>query len=327
MQAAGPTAIPKSLSIEQAINIARSFTGTEEEASQLSRDLLNAIPSALEGSRDEDGRAIAKLYQALREVGGLRAFGSIPVVIRDTSVSLDQLVAEIGFPVSALAPKQSTVFGWQIAGVTAVLFVVSVTRFFHVERLAQPLLASIGAAILVDQTALRGSLFESVYRILIPQYADKVLYHECGHALVAYLLGLPLRGFALSAREALLAGIPGQGGTIFFNENLANELGAQRLSKSTIDAHSQVLMAGIAAEAIRYGEAEGGESDVSALLQLLTSLQPAWTPDQVRKQARWSVIQSVKLLRQHKAAFEELAKAMKKGEGLGNCVDIIERNV
>lgn len=320
MEIAGP------LSIERATNIARTFTGSKEDAAQLSRSLLNRIPSALEGNQDEDGRAIAKLYKALRDIGGLRAFGSVPVVTRDSSISVDELVAEIGFPVSALTPKRSTVLGWQIAGVFAVLSIVSLTRFFNVEFLAQPLLASIGVAILIDQALLRGSLFESLYRIVVPEYAEKVICHECGHALCAYLLGLPLRGFVLSAKEAMRANIPGQGGTIFFNENLANELAIKRLSKTTIDAHSQVLMAGIAAEAIRYGEAEGGESDVSALLELLTSLQPSWTAEQVQKQARWSVIQSVKLLRQHKRAFDLLAIAMKNGSGLGDCVDIIERN-
>lgn len=84
-------------------------------------------------------------------------------------------------------------------------------------------------------------------------------------------------------------------------------------------------MAGIAAEAMCYGEAEGGESDVTALLQLLTSLQPPWTPAEVQSQARWAVVSSVALLRENKDAFEALSRDMNERKPLGDCIASIEQ--
>ena len=40
------------------------------------------------------------------------------------------------------------------------------------------------------------------YQFLFPQYKKKVVRHEAGHFLLAYLLGIPVRGCITSAREA-----------------------------------------------------------------------------------------------------------------------------
>lgn len=45
-------------------------------------------------------------------------------------------------------------------------------------------------------------------------------------------------------------------------------------------------MGGIAAEALEYGQAEGGQSDEVALVSLLAGLRPAWYPDTILNQAR-----------------------------------------
>lgn len=311
------------ISISEATRIARDYTGPPEEAPALAKRLLNSIPSALEGTQEEDGRAIASLYEALQSAGALSSFGSAAVLQRDKTVSLERLTREIDFPISALTPKQSSVLGWQLAGVFAVGSVVTTTRLLGIEALARPLLVAFGVFIGVDQFALRGAIFESVYRAILPRYVEKVLKHETGHLLVAYLLGLPIRGYVLSAAGALKARIPGQAGTLFFDGSLAEEAMRGRITSRTISRHSMVLMAGISSEAMCFDEAEGGESDVTALLNLLTSI--SWTPDQVQSEARWAVLQSVKLLRHNLTAFEALAEAMREGRPLGDCIDCIER--
>jgi hypothetical protein len=45
--------------------------------------------------------------------------------------------------------------------------------------------------------------------------------------------------------------------------------------------YSMILFAGIAAEAIVYGEAEGGESDENLFRGLVSVIRPPWTPAQV----------------------------------------------
>lgn len=203
---------------------------------------------------------------------------------------------------------------------------VQVARVLGVSQLARPALLATGGAFLVDQVVLRGAIFEGLYRGLFPAYREKVLKHEAGHFLAAYLHGLAVRGYVLSAGEALRAGIPGQAGTLFEDEELFAELRKGILSNRAIDRFSIVSMAGIAAEAIHYGEAEGGESDVAALIRMLTTLNPPWKEQVVREQARWAVLEAVLLLRKNVKAYDALCEAMRERKSLGECVLVIEEN-
>lgn len=173
---------------------------------------------------------------------------------------------------------------------------------------------------------MRGAIFESAYRAIFPKYAEKVVKHEAGHFLAAHLHGIVVRGYILSAAEAVQAGIPGQAGTLFSDDEMYAQLKGGKLTSRTIDRYSIVSMAGIAAEAIHYGEAEGGESDVSALLNLLTTLQPPWSEQSVRSQARWAVLEAILLLRRNNLAFKALCEAMRERKSLGECILCIEEN-
>ena len=89
-----------------------------------------------------------------------------------------------------------------------------------------------------------------------------MISHEAGHFLVAYLLGLSLRGCVVNARDALkYPEISGQAGTIFFDQKLNDEMNNSKVTRQTLDRLSVVIMAGIAAEALRYEKAEGGADD------------------------------------------------------------------
>jgi hypothetical protein len=50
----------------------------------------------------------------------------------------------------------------------------------------------------------------------------------------------------------------GTAGTVFLDEKLMQELEKQRISASSIDRYTTVVMAGIAAEALTFKNAEGG---------------------------------------------------------------------
>ncbi|GKV44216.1 hypothetical protein SLEP1_g51674 [Rubroshorea leprosula] len=54
---------------------------------------------------------------------------------------------------------------------------------------------------------------------------------------------------------------------------MSNELAEGRLSGSTFDRYCMVLFAGIAAEALVYGEAEGGENDENMFHSICVLLQ------------------------------------------------------
>lgn len=318
-------------SLAEGVREARAFRGDVGGGLRLAVRLLNdvTLAGAAADLSEGDQSGLSELYRVLAERGFLKSFGSAAPVaggnLRDKAVSVERLVTQAGLPLEALAPKRSTVVLWQVAGFVVVAALVQGLRALGLQEFTRPAVLGGGIALLVDQVVLRGALFESVYRVLFPGYAEKVVKHEAAHFLVSYLQGLPVRGFVLSAPEALRAGIPGQAGTMFFDERMYREFQSGRLTSATIDRYSCVLMAGIAGEAIAFGEAEGGASDVSALLQLLTSLQPPWAEQSVRAQARWAVLQAIMLIRENMTAYTELTDAMRARKPLGDCIECIER--
>eukprot|EP00249_Psilotum_nudum_P019330 c27195_g1_i6 orf=268-1398(+) len=159
---------------------------------------------------------------------------------------------------------------------------------------------------------------------LWPPYRKRVLVHEAGHVLAAYLLGCPVRGVFLDAFQALRMGIQGQAGTQFWDETLEDELREGRLTNASFDRYCMVLFAGIAAEALVYGEAEGGENDENLYKSIVSILRPPWTPSEMSNQARWAVLQSYKLLRKHRSAYDTVVTSLEEGASLGTIVRRIE---
>ncbi|TXG71321.1 hypothetical protein EZV62_006256 [Acer yangbiense] len=88
----------------------------------------------------------------------------------------------------------------------------------------------------------------------------------------------------------------------------------QYIEKSLNDRwYCMVLFAGIAAEALIYGEAEGGENDEYLFRSICLLLQPPLSIAQMSNQARWSVVQSYNLLKWHKHAHQAAIKALETG--------------
>ncbi|GKV43574.1 hypothetical protein SLEP1_g50851 [Rubroshorea leprosula] len=79
---------------------------------------------------------------------------------------------------------------------------------------------------------------------------------------------------------------------------MSNELAEGRLSGSTFDRCCMVLFAGIAAEALVYGEAEAGENDENMFRSICVLLPLSVA--QISNQARWSVLQSFNVLKWHR---------------------------
>lgn len=184
-----------------------------------------------------------------------------------------------------------------------------------------------------DRLTTNGAVLETILKTLYPQYAQKVLKHEAGHFLCAYLLGLPVEGCVLSAWAALEdSRFQNQvtAGTSFFDPELSSDiLDKNRVSKRSIDRYSIVVMAGIAAEAMNWDQAEGGAGDEMALAAFLAQMtggpNKGWDYERIRNQARWGASQAVLLLRHYKVCYEALVDSLERGNGtLGECVYAIE---
>lgn len=121
-------------------------------------------------------------------------------------------------------------------------------------------------------------------------------------------------------------------GTSYYDLDLSEQIaGKLPLTRESIDRYSIIVMGGIAAEALEYGEADGGAGDEEALVRFLRSLNPRggravrnWSAELIRNQARWGVLQAVLLLREYRVCYEALVDALERGGDLGRCVVAIE---
>ncbi|CAM6118697.1 unnamed protein product [Calypogeia fissa] len=155
-------------------------------------------------------------------------------------------------------------------------------------------------------------------------YKRRVLVHEAGHVLVAYLLGCTIRGVILDPVQAVKMGIQGQAGTQFWDQTLEMQFSQVGLPILSVDRYSIVLFAGMAAEALIYGEAQGGESDENLYKAVVAKLQPSWSPAKMSDQARWAVLQAFQLLKKHKKAHAAVVRALEQEAGLGFMIKALE---
>lgn len=153
---------------------------------------------------------------------------------------------------------------------------------------------------------------------------DRIIRHEAGHFLVAYLLKIPVSGYALSAWEAFKQGQSAQGGVRFEDQELAAQLQKGMISEQLIDRYCTVWMAGIAAEDLVYGNAEGGVEDRGKITAILTQLK---RPAESQLKQSWASLQARSLLESHQSAYQALVEAMTKRASVSDCYQAIEQHI
>ena len=305
------------------------------DARQLLNNLRRLVPSGPDGGGTSDDRekqlvdACTLLYKRLERTRVLRGFGCIEGEYPDKSlgdVTPSKLQQVTGLSNAALTPKQRKNY-WTLAGIGLCAVQYLIGESLGLDPLYTTIPATF-AVLSVDQLFYRGAGFESVYQKLFPEYRSKIVAHEAGHFLVAYLLGIPIRGCVTNANEARkYPEIKGQAGTVFYDPKLSDELAAQKVTRSSVDRLSVVLMAGIAAEALKFGNSEGGVVDERSLIAFLTSFSPPWNGMRIQVQARWAAMQAILLIREHQASFDALVEALERGAGVGDAVLAIEEHL
>ncbi|KAI3510268.1 hypothetical protein L1887_25801 [Cichorium endivia] len=271
----------------------------------------------------DDMRLVGSAYAFLKDKGLLNYFGKYRSIVLEgpRDVTPTVLKSSTGLEVSKLSPKK-----W---GLSKSSSAVLVTIFAGVSFLIdhgidlRPQLAVVLGSAMVDSIFLGGSCLAQISSYW-PPYKRRILVHEAGHLVVSYLMGCPIRGVILDPIVAMQMGIQGQAGTQFWDENLQNELAEGRLSGIAFDRYCMVLFGGIAAEALVYGEAEGGENDENLFRSICLLLEPPFSVAQMSNQARWAVLQSYNLLKWHKHAHQAAVKALESGAGLSIIIRSIE---
>ncbi|WP_315788879.1 ATP-dependent Zn protease [Fischerella sp. JS2] len=167
-----------------------------------------------------------------------------------------------------------------------------------------------------------GTIFLDWVAGFSPKHRERIIHHEAGHFLVAYLLGIPVIGYTLSAWEAWKQKQPGQGGVSFDDAELASQLERGTLSAQMIDRYCTVWMAGITAETLVYENAEGGADDKSKLAGVLRSL--GFSASACEQKQRFCALQAKTLLEENWSAYQALVDAMRHKATVAECVKIID---
>lgn len=168
-----------------------------------------------------------------------------------------------------------------------------------------------------------GTLVVDWFNQFSPQHQSRVVRHEAGHFLVAHLSDIPVTGYTLSAWEAFRQGLPGYGGVRFGSEEWNQAVEQGKISAQLLDRYCTVLMAGIAAETLEYGDAEGGGDDRQKLRFLWSQLRRPGT--EAEQKQKWAALQAKNLIQTHKPAYDALVAAMEQRASVSACCQAIDQ--
>ncbi|KAK4790744.1 hypothetical protein SAY86_018048 [Trapa natans] len=271
----------------------------------------------------DDMKLVASAYSFLKDKGFLPHFSRFRNIVLEgpREVTPRVLKSSTGLDVSRFSPKKWGLSGNSAAVLAAFLGGVSFLLSRGID--IRPNLAILLGLAFLDSIFLGGCCVAQISSYWPPQ-RRRILVHEAGHLLVAYLIGCPIRGVILDPIVAMQMGIQGQAGTQFWDEKMDKELAKGHLSGTAFDRYCMVLFAGIAAEALIYGEAEGGENDENLFRSICVLLDPPLSIAQMSNQARWSVLQSYNLLKWYKHAHLAVVKALERGSSLSTVIRGIE---
>ncbi|KAF9670019.1 hypothetical protein SADUNF_Sadunf13G0024800 [Salix dunnii] len=280
-----------------------------------------------------DERAALSLVKDLQgKPGGLRCFGAARQ-IPQRLYTLDELKLNGIQTRSLLSPVDATLGAiersLQIAGVAGGLATWNAFGF----STQQILLFSLGLLFLwtLDSVSFNGGLgslvLDTVGHTFSQKYHNRVIQHEAGHFLIAYMVGILPRGYTLTSLEALQkdGSLNVQAGTAFVDFEFLEEVKTGKVSATTLNRFSCIALAGVAAEYLLFGYAEGGLADINKLDMLIKGL--GFTQKKADSQVRWSVLNTILMLRRHEGARAKLAEAMAMGLSVGCCIGIIEDNI
>ncbi|KAK9732627.1 hypothetical protein RND81_04G011300 [Saponaria officinalis] len=303
---------------------------TSETRGLVRRDLLQKLDHEL--AQSDDRAALSLVKQAQTRPDGLRCFGAARQVPQRL-YSLDELKLNGIEAASLLSPVDSTLGSIERnLQIFAGLGGVAAWNALNLSS-EQLLYISLGWLFLwtLDLVSFGGGIgslvLDTIGHTVSQKYHNRVVQHEAGHFLIAYLLGILPRGYTLSSLEAFSkeGSLNVQAGTTFVDFEFLEEVNSGKVTATMLNRFSCIALAGVATEYLLYGQAEGGLTDINKLDELLRSL--GFTQKKADSQVRWAVLNTVILLRRHQKARAELADGMSRGMSVGSCIDIIENAI
>lgn len=156
-----------------------------------------------------------------------------------------------------------------------------------------------------------------------PEHRNRVIHHEAGHFLVAYLLSIPVTGYTLTAWDAFWQGQVGQGGVTFDSQSL--EMATPEALTPLLENYFTLWMAGSVAENLVYGKSEGGVDDLQKFNLVWSQLKRP--PSEGVLKERWSRLRAKTLLQQHWTAYEALVQALEQQWSVAECYQLLQRTI
>lgn len=283
--------------------------------------------------------ALKSLPPSERQVGSLETSGTVLSVLEDLKTA--ELVSKFGsleparrriFPrelsgagiinpesIGTPSVRNDFAFLTSVVGVTSVLAVVSFATLPGEWGLWVPfLVGGISFAVLAIGSVAPGLLevFINLFSSVFPDYRERVLKHEAGHFLVAYLCGVPATGYSLDL---------GKEHTDLLEAKLQRRLNSKgKLSEAEVDTLAVIAMAGIAAEGMSYEEVTGQNADLLLLQRMLNRSEDKIAQNTQIDITRWAVCQAATVIKENAAAYEKLMVAMKEGASVSKCIEAIE---
>ncbi|XP_078165765.1 uncharacterized protein LOC144560440 isoform X1 [Carex rostrata] len=282
--------------------------------------------------RGDDKAALSLVRDLQGQPGGLQCFGAARQVPQRL-YTLDELKLNGIDTSSFLAPVDLTL-GSIERNLQIALALGGIAAWFAFD-LSQIQLLFITIGILfvgsVDliyfNGGVRNLLIDTIGHTLSQKYHNRVIQHESGHFIIAYLLGVLPKRYTITSLETLnkQGSLNVQAGTAFVDFEFVEEMDSRKVSAKTLNRFSCIALAGVATEYLLYGYSEGGLNDIAQLDGLLKSL--GFTQKKANSQVRWAVLNTVLILRRHEKARLRLAEAMSSGKSMGSCIDVIESSV
>jgi hypothetical protein len=219
----------------------------------------------------------------------------------------DNPTSQIAFNLVAISVFGITVSSlvlplFQVSSTVPILVVFAIVLGTTIDGL---FLKSTAATLLLDAIAGTSS-----------EYRQRIIHHEAGHFLVAYLLDIPITGYTLSAWESWQQGQSAQGGVMFAPP--ATDIDDRLLQK-----YCTVWMAGIAAEKLVYDKSQGGVEDLQKLRGILTLVGKQ--QQESIQQENLAGIQAKTLIQTNWEAYQTLVVSMENRSSVAECCGTIDR--
>ncbi|KAJ1283707.1 hypothetical protein BS78_03G147300 [Paspalum vaginatum] len=306
---------------------ARAADTSASQSPRHLRMVLEQVNEAL--STGNDKAALTLVRRSQGQEGGLRGFGAARQVPQRL-YKLDELKLN-GIDTSAfLSPVDMTLGSiernLQIAAVLGGLTMSAALELSQLQILflILGLLSLWSVDFVYYGGGLRNLVLDTLGHYLSQKYHNRVIQHEAGHFLIAYLLGVLPKGYTITSFDTLTkqGSLNVQAGTAFVDFEFLEEINTGKLSATMLNKFSCIALAGVATEYLLYSIAEGGIADMNKLDGLLKGL--GFTQKKADSQVRWAVLNTVVILRRHEKTRSQLAEAMSSGMPVGCCIGVIE---